>query len=253
MQKESQAMKLINTYLITGQIEILTGLHIGAGKDAVEIGGIDNPVVKNPYTGEPYIPGSSLKGKLRCLMEWATGCVETSEKMRGKTWEGGGETDPVKLASDPILRIFGTTNKKWEAGPTRLSVRDAYLNKDWKEQIVGRGLPLTEEKFENNIDRIQGKAGPGIRKTERVPAGAVFDMQMVYRVFDMSDEGTKDIDNLNNLYAIIRLLEQDALGGSGSRGYGRIKFTNIKKDGQDIQSQFESIDPSNLVKLRKVA
>ena len=247
-------MKLIKTYLITGQIEILTGLHIGAGKDAVEIGGIDSPVVKNPYTGEPYIPGSSLKGKLRCLMEWVTGCVETSEKMRGKTWEGGGETDPAKLASDPILRIFGTTNKKWEAGPTRLTVRDAYLNKEWKALIIERGLPLTEEKFENSIDRIQGKARDGgIRKTERVPAGARFDMQMVYRVFDMNDEGKADIDNLDNLYAIIRLLEQDALGGSGSRGYGRIQFTNLQKDGQDIQAQFESIDPSNLIKRKRVA
>jgi CRISPR-associated protein Csm3 len=253
MQKENQAMKLINTYLITGQIEILTGLHIGAGKDAVEIGGVDSPVVKNPYTGEPYIPGSSLKGKLRCLMEWVTGHVETSEKTLGKTWEGGGETDPAKLASDPILRIFGTTNKKWEAGPTRLIVRDAYLNKEWKEQIIEKGLPFTEEKFENNIDRIQGKAGVGIRKTERVPAGTIFDMQMVYRVFDINDEGKTDIDNLNHLYAIIRLLEQDALGGSGSRGYGRIKFSKLQKGGQDIQAQFESIDPSNLVKLRKVA
>lgn len=246
-------MKLIKTYLITGQIEILTGLHIGAGKDAVEIGGIDSPVVKNPYTGEPYIPGSSLKGKLRCLMEWVTGCVETSEKTLGKTWEGGGETDPVKLASDPILRIFGTTNKNWKAGPTRLVVRDAYLNKEWKDQIIERGLPLTEEKFENNIDRIQGKAGVGIRKTERVPAGARFDMQMVYRVFDMGDADQIDNDNLDNLYAIIRLLEQDALGGSGSRGYGRIKFTNLQKDGQDIQSEFESIDPSNLIKRKRVA
>ncbi|ABW66552.1 type III-A CRISPR-associated RAMP protein Csm3 [Desulfosudis oleivorans] len=242
-------MKLTTSYLITGQIEILTGLHIGAGKDAVEIGGVDNPVVKNPYTGEPYIPGSSLKGKLRCLMEWVTGCVEDS----GKTWEGGGETGPDKLAADPILRIFGTTSKNWDAGPTRLIVRDACLNKEWKERIIDRGLPLTEEKFENNIDRIQGKAGPGIRKTERVPAGSLFDFEMVYRIFDTNDEGRTDVDNLDNLFAIMRLLEQDALGGSGSRGYGRIRFDKLKKDGQDIQAKFESIDVSKLIKQQKVA
>jgi len=242
-------MKLITSYLITGQIEILTGLHIGAGKDAVEIGGVDSPVVKNPYSGEPYIPGSSLKGKLRCLMEWVTGCVDAS----GKTWEGGGETDPNKLSADPILRIFGTTSKNWEAGPTRLTVRDAYLNKEWKEQIIESGLPLTEEKFENNINRIQGKAGPGIRKTERVPAGSLFDFEMVYRVFDMNDQGLADMNNLDNLFAIMRLLEQDALGGSGSRGYGRIRFGKLRKDGRDIQTEYESLDTSTLIKHQKVA
>ncbi|MDY6833111.1 MAG: type III-A CRISPR-associated RAMP protein Csm3 [Thermodesulfobacteriota bacterium] len=242
-------MKLITSYLITGQIEILTGLHIGASKDAVEIGGIDNPVVKNPYTGEPYIPGSSLKGKLRCLMEWVTGCVEDS----GETWKSRGETDPDKLAADPILRIFGTTSKNWEAGPTRLIVRDACLNKEWKERIIDRGLPLTEEKFENNINRIQGKAGVGIRKTERVPAGSLFDFEMVYRVFDMNDQGRTDMDNLDNLFAIMCLLEQDALGGSVSRGYGRIRFGKLTKDGQDIQAKYESIDVSKLIKHQKVA
>jgi CRISPR-associated protein Csm3 len=243
-------MKLLNSHMITGQIEVLTGLHIGAGKDAVEIGGVDNPVVKNPYTGEPFIPGSSLKGKLRCMMEWATGRVDQN----GKIWDGGGENDPVKLSHDPILRIFGTTNKNWDAGPTRLVVRDSFLNPEWREKIVERGLPFTEEKFENSIDRIKGKARDGgIRKTERVPGGAIFDMQMVYRVFDMDDDGKKDMENLEELYAIIKLLEQDALGGSGSRGYGRVKFKNMKTNNEDIQDKFESIDLTKLSRQSRVA
>lgn len=242
-------MRLMHTHVITAQINIQTGLHIGAGKDAVEIGGVDSPVVKNPFTEEPYIPGSSLKGKLRCLMEWVTGRVEKN----GDTWKGDDETDPLKLGEDPILRIFGTTNKNWQAGPTRLTVRDAYLNAEWKKGIIDRGLPFTEEKFENNINRIEGKAGVGIRKTERVPAGAVFDMQMTYRVFDMGDKGAADTANLENLYAVMRLLEQDALGGSGSRGYGRIKFSNMKKDGQDCQEMFDALDPSTLIHLKRVA
>jgi len=82
-------MKLLATKILTGQIHVLTGLHIGAGKDAIEIGGIDSPVVKNPYTAEPYIPGSSLKGKLRCLMEWATNRVHP----KGTPWDGGTEQD----------------------------------------------------------------------------------------------------------------------------------------------------------------
>lgn len=236
-------MKLVESQKILGQIELLTGLHIGAGKDAIEIGGIDSPVVKHPHTGEPYIPGSSLKGKLRCLMEWASGRIETS----GKTWEGGSENNPAILALDPVLRIFGTTNKKWEAGPTRLIVRDASLDKNWLDQIIDRGLPLTEEKFENNIDRIQGKAGVGIRKTERVPAGAIFNIEMVYRIFDIGDGGKTDKENLINLYRAMRLLEQDALGGSGSRGYGRIRFNRLTLNGKDIQADFEKADPLKLM------
>jgi CRISPR-associated protein Csm3 len=242
-------MKLVKSLTITGQIEVLTGLHIGAGKDAIEIGGIDSPVVKNPHTSEPYIPGSSLKGKMRCLMEWATGKVERE----GETWAGGGETDEAKLAVDPVLRIFGTTLKSWKGGPTRLTVRDAFLNKAWRDGIVERGLSLTEEKFENNIDRIQGKAGVGIRKTERVPAGALFEMQIAYRIFDMGEGGKTDENNLTELYRVMRLLEHDALGGSGSRGYGRIKFNHLQLDGKDLQAEFEAVDPTGLMPSARAA
>ncbi|ABK17038.1 type III-A CRISPR-associated RAMP protein Csm3 [Syntrophobacter fumaroxidans] len=236
-------MRLVASKILTGHIRVLTGLHIGAGKDAIEIGGVDSPVVKNPYTDEPYIPGSSLKGKLRCLMEWATNRVEES----GKTWEGGGEKDPVRLAQDPVLRIFGTTSKQWVAGPTRLVVRDCSLNEQWRDSLIGRGLPFTEEKFENNIDRIQGKAGVGIRKTERVPAGAVFDLMMVYRVFDTGDQGEQDKRLFKEFLRVMRLLEHDALGGSGSRGYGRIKFENLRVDGEDFQQQFLAIAPEEII------
>jgi CRISPR-associated protein Csm3 len=237
-------MNLVTTHTITGTIKLLTGLHIGAGKDAIEIGGVDSPVAKNPYTGEPYIPGSSLKGKLRCLFEWATGRVHP----KGDVWDGGSEKDLSKLAADPILRIFGTTRKGgWEGGPTRLVVRDAYLALDWRNDIVDRGLSFTEEKTEVSIDRIQGKAaGMGPRKTERVPAGASFEFQMIYRVFDMGDSGATDEEYLPQLYQIMRLLEHDALGGSGSRGYGRVKFQDLKQDGRDIQAEFEAIDPAGL-------
>lgn len=242
-------MKLVATKIITGHVEVLTGLHIGAGKDAIEIGGVDSPVVKNPYTGEPYIPGSSLKGKLRCLMEWATNRVRDD----GKTWDGSEESDPDRLAQDPVLRIFGTTNKKWNAGPTRLIVRDSALNANWRQGLVERGLPLTEEKFENNIDRIQGKAGIGIRKTERVPAGAIFDMTMAYRVFDTGDEGRIDEECFQAFLKVMRLLEHDALGGSGSRGYGRVRFANLQINGEGIQEKFQAIAPEEIIALRRSA
>ncbi len=242
-------MRLVTSKILTGHIRILTGLHIGAGKDAIEIGGIDSPIVKNLYTQEPYIPGSSLKGKLRCLMEWATNRVEDD----GDTWEGGGEKDPDRLSQDPVLRIFGTTNKQWNAGPTRLVVRDCTFNKTWRDLLVQRGLPFTEEKFENNIDRIRGKAGVGIRKTERVPAGAVFDLMMVYRVFDTGDGGQQDTDLFRQFLQVLRLLEFDALGGSGSRGYGRIKIEDLEVDGKPYQEEFEKIAPEEIIELRRSA
>lgn len=241
-------MRLIRSRILTGRIQVFTGLHIGAGKDAIEIGGIDSPVVKNPYTSEPYIPGSSLKGKLRCLMEWATNRVTD-----GKTWDGGGEKDPEKLAKDPVLRIFGTTNSNWKAGPTRLLVRDCPFNEEWRKSLIERGLPFTEEKFENNIDRIQGKAGQGIRKTERVPAGASFDMTMIYRIFDTNDRGKTDEDCFEDLLKVMRLLEYDALGGSGSRGYGRIRFQQLSLDGEDLQEKFEAISPETLINFGRTA
>lgn len=242
-------MRLVTTKILTGRIHVLTGLHIGAGKDAIEIGGIDSPVVKNPYTSEPYIPGSSLKGKLRCLMEWATDRIHP----KGDTWDGGDIQDHEELVRDPVLRIFGTTNKAWTGGPTRLIVRDCSLNEAWSTGIVQRGLSFTEEKFENNINRIQGKAGVGIRKTERVPAGALFDLVMVYRVFDTGDEGSLDLKYFGELLKVMRLLEYDALGGSGSRGYGRIRFEELRVDGESYQDQYEGIGADEILGLRRSA
>jgi CRISPR-associated protein Csm3 len=143
-------------------------------------------------------------------------------------------------AGDPVLRIFGTPAKReeWGGGPTRLIVRDAALDKAWRDAALRGGI-LTEEKTEVVIDRIAGKAHDrvGPRQTERVPAGAGFEVEVVYRLFDWDgDGGKRDHDCLNWLLQGFDLLEQDALGGSGSRGYGRVKFENltlIAPDGTD--------------------
>jgi CRISPR-associated protein Csm3 len=220
-------IRMIGRARIEGRIELRSGLHIGAGKETIEIGGIDNPVVKHPHTGEPYIPGSSLKGKLRFLLEWSFGKLRDD----GHVWgfnDASGQTFDV---NDPVLRIFGTPAKreKWQGGPTRLVVRDAPLARDWLTETLGRGLPLTEEKTEVLIDRIAGKAldGVGPRRTERVPAGAVFDLAMVFRLYDTGDGGKQDKQCLNWLLQGLDFLEQDALGGSGSRGYGRVRFDGL--------------------------
>lgn len=228
-------MQLTQRIQIKGHIELVSGLHIGMGKDAIEIGGIDSPVVKHPHNGMPYIPGSSLKGKLRSLLEWHLGKLE----LNGAVW--GSDRDGRYDGADPVLRIFGTTHKEWKDGPTRLLVRDAMLNDDWKKNIIDRNLPLTEEKFENNINRIQGKAGIGIRKIERVPAGALFNFEMVYRVFDLNDQGAADKKNLKHLLQAMQLLELDALGGSGSRGYGRVRFAVLEVDGKSFVTIGEAL------------
>ncbi len=213
---------------VTGKIVVRSGLHIGAGKDTIEIGGIDNPVVKHPHNQEPYIPGSSLKGKLRFLFEWAFHKIRTDGQPWGIDDRFNQEFDPT----DPVLRIFGTAAKRdrWAMGPTRLVMRDAKLDEAWRNQIVADGLPLTEDKTEVMIDRIAGKAHDrvGPRQTERVPAGARFDFEFSFRLYDTSDQGERDKECLNWTIAGLGLIEQDALGGSGSRGYGRVSFEDLE-------------------------
>ncbi|HXG31807.1 MAG TPA: type III-A CRISPR-associated RAMP protein Csm3 [Bryobacteraceae bacterium] len=230
----SAHIEYVGRHTITGTVEVVTGLRIGAGKETIEIGGLDNPVIKHPHTQEPYIPGSSLKGKLRSLMEWAMNRIEDN----GAVWG----TRTVRNG-DEILRIFGVTSDEWKDGPSRLVVRDAFLNKDWAREKIGEGLPLTEEKTEVVIDRIQGKAGgPGPRRMERVPAGARFDLEMVFKVYSVNgDGGEGDRRCLELLVQAMKLLEQDALGGSGSRGYGKVRFCDLKLDGKPIQEQFDAI------------
>jgi CRISPR-associated protein Csm3 len=233
-------IRLNHVYTISATLVARSGLHIGAGKDDIEIGGIDNPVIKHPFTQEPYIPGSSIKGKLRSLLEWALGCIEEDGSVWGSRRRG--EYDN----SDVILRIFGTANSgegKWQGGPTRLIVRDAPLDPEWARKIRDQGLALTEEKQEVSIDRIQGKAKDGgIRRTERVPAEARFSLDMRFKVFDLDgDGGERDKECLNYLVEALKLLENDALGGSGSRGYGRMQVENLAVDGRSVQAQFDSI------------
>jgi CRISPR-associated protein Csm3 len=231
----SASIEYLKTHTITGTVEVLTGLRIGAGKETIEIGGLDNPVIKHPHKHEPYIPGSSLKGKLRSLMEWAMNRIEDN----GAVWG----TKTVK-PGDEILRIFGVTSDDWKDGPSRLIVRDAFLNPAWANEKIQEGLPLTEEKTEVVIDRIQGKAASGIgpRRMERVPSGARFDLEMVFKIYSVNqDGGAGDRRCLQLLLQAMKLLEQDALGGSGSRGYGKVRFLDLKLDGKSIQDRFDAI------------
>ena len=220
----------------SAKLHLVSGLHVGAGNDRIEIGGIDNPVLKHPHTNEPYIPGSSIKGRVRFLLEWAFGKV----RQDGKPW--GSESNKENSASDPadpILRIFGNALKEWRGGPTRLLLRDCPLDVAWLNRTLDAGLPLTEEKTEVVINRIEGKAHAiGPRTTERVPAGAIFDFAFAFRLYDTGDAGKHDQDCFNWFLAGLSLLEEDALGGSGSRGYGRIRFENLEVNNQRLDNRF---------------
>lgn len=225
-------MKLIGYKTINGIVEVVTGLHIGGSTAIIEIGGRDNPVIRNPRTREPYIPGSSLKGKMRSLLEWSDGKVNWNP---GKNDHG----DPHKWCKDMgcnICVVFGTSADEAELGPSRLIVRDAYLAKAFTDDMKKRNpewthLDITEDKSENSINRISARANP--RSLERVVAGVRFDFSMSYRVFDMGgdDNGTRDEGLFNTVLEGLKLIEKDTLGGAGSRGCGQVKIMIDLGDG----------------------
>lgn len=218
-------MKQIAIKKITGKIRVKTGLHIGAGNEKVEIGGMDNPIIRNPLTREPYIPGSSIKGKTRSLLEWKLGKVLDSKG------------DPCKCgkADCEICRVFGcANNSKNESatedsrGPTRLIVRDAVLTEEWAKKFR-EGKAIVEEKSENSLNRITAVANP--RPIERVVSGVEFNFEIVYRVIDTGDNGATDEKYFETVVKEgLKLLQNDYLGGGGTRGNGEIEFVDLKDE-----------------------
>lgn len=215
-------MKLVKNHIIQGKIECLSGLHIGGNKDNIEIGDIDNPVIKNPITGYPYIPGSSLKGSLRSGMELKNGKLGFGDKQ--------GNQGPCSCGKCDICKIFGTTAKKHSLGPTRIIVRDANLSEETKAMIREKELgDYLEIKTEATIDRNSGKAfNP--RTQERVPESFRFDLEIVVKQLDIDNEQ----NIINFVKEAMSQLEYSYLGGSGSRGSGKIKFVDLTLDGQKI-------------------
>ncbi len=215
--------KLINTKRITGKITVITGLHIGGSTELMEIGGVDNPIIKNPVDNSPYIPGSSLKGKMRSLMEWKLGLLSAN----GKPYTSD-------RPDCPITRVFGGMAGATKFGPTRLVVRDAFLTAE-SRKAFDEGQELTEVKHENSIDRITSEANP--RPLERVVPGVAFDLDIAYKVIDTDDGGAVDENYFQEVVLrALALVQEDFLGGSGSRGCGRIRFDDLKDEkGKPLQ------------------
>jgi len=210
---ENTGAKLLKKIEITGKIVCKTGLHIGGSYTAMNIGGVDKSVIRNPLDGKPYIPGSSLKGKLRSLLQISSGAIELLEKPIGEVKFG-----PTNNNLDADLFGNASGNKKdIQQKPSRLIIRDCnLLNSDIL--LKKTEIPYTEAKTEVIIDRITSVANP--RQIERVPAGAEFNLNMILNIW--SDDNEKEL--LNNLFKALELLHDDYLGGNGSRGYGQVSI-----------------------------
>ncbi len=226
-------LTFLGKLLLEGEIHCQTGLHIGAGKGSLEIGGADNPVVKDAF-GIPYIPGSSLRGRLRSLLEQTLGLATPQElvylsKRRGqevRIHQSDRPDDDVCVLfgrnSGRVERVSGETTEAATATPARLTVYDASLILDSITPQMRENLDdeLTEVKSENAVDRITSQANP--RTLERVPAGARFRFRMVMDVLCPEDKPL-----LARVVEGLRLLEDDALGGGGGRGNGRVTFGSL--------------------------
>jgi CRISPR-associated protein Csm3 len=212
-------MQFKENLIVSGCIICDTGMHIGGAKESIEIGGIDNIVIRDAESDLPFIPGSSLKGKMRSLIE-----LNDTQATRNIINNNGG---PCKCGMCLPCKIFGVSaddniTEGKQTGPTRLIVRDAFPTdetlKVWEgnEEVVDGA----EVKYENSIDRITSSANP--RPSERVPKGSEFNLEMIFSVYDDEDR-----NNFKGVFEALKLLEDNYLGGSGTRGYGKIKFKDI--------------------------
>jgi len=206
--------------LISGKIELLTGLRIGGSTSAMSIGGIDNIIIRNPIDNKPYIPGSSLKGKMRALIELRDGTIGNKEM-------GAVEHGPSENPETLSCRLFGNSSGDKKQRPSCIIVRDCKLLTP-EDKFSNADIPYAEVKTEVVIDRITSAAVP--RAMERVPAGAEFSLNLVINIFDEHSEDDEKL-LVQTTFDALRLLQDDYLGGSGSRGYGQIKFhiENVKE------------------------
>lgn len=208
--------------LISCELTVLTGLHIGGSSVFSSIGSVNNPIIRDAWTGAPVIPGSSIKGKLRTLLA-------RSQKQDFITQEC--KDDP-----EIISRLFGRAadHKNKSPGNARLQFADAFLiNGDELKHTSG----YTEIKYENSISRLTGMANP--RPVERVVRGAKFAVHIGYDIHQHK-EIEEDFENISKA---LKLLSMDYLGGHGSRGYGRVGFSefSVKLLGEVIAVDSEKL------------
>ena len=228
-------------FIITGKIKVLTGLHIGTSGDFSAIGAVDNIVIRDTVTNKPIIPGSSLKGKMRYLLSRAK--YNSTLTMPN-----------IKEEHNEIRRLFGSSGNKEKNEMivlSRLQFCDMLLREKDYGRDVEFDLPYTEIKYENTIDSVTCVANP--RQQERVPAGSEFDFILIYNIENTENMEEEVKCDFENILLMFELLEDDYLGGHGTRGYGRVKFEDLKliekvyiKENEDdieyLKSEIENIE-----------
>ncbi len=196
---------------ITGTLKVVTGLHIGGSGAFAAIGAVDSPVIKDVKTADPIIPGSSLKGKMRTLL-----AKRYNEKVAEKPDQD----------ADCICSLFGSA-ANGTPRPGRLLFTDMYLSNSEELKNFNIIHPV-EVKFENGINRSTAVANP--RQIERVIRGSEFGLDLVYETpgqMDAEQAGQQILSDFRLICDGFKLMKYDYLGGSGSRGYGKVDFTDL--------------------------
>lgn len=240
--------KLAKKIFITGKIKTLTGLHIGGNNNSVDIGGIDAYVIRDAMTGKPYIPGSSLKGKMRSLLEQVFG--NYAQVNMGAVKNGASDDE-----RQDTVKLFGTAKGNDNNIPSKIIVRDCSLLSDYSD--ITELAQYTEVKTEVVIDRITAAAMP--RSLERVPAGAEFNLDIVLNIWEGGENELSEEETLRLVFMAMLLLESDYLGGKGSRGCGQIKigiekiqqrsaafYNDMNKIKEGSYEQTKHVIPTNL-------
>lgn len=209
--------QLLGKILIQAELTVETGLHIGGSNDYAPIGAVDSVFVRDPFTRQPIIPGSSVKGKMRTLLAKARNGARMVQ-------------NPVE-DEKVVRRLFGATGEK-QVLLSRLQFSDLFINRkaERKFEKLDTDTYMGEVKFENTIERGTGTAMP--RQIERVPRGTTFDFRLIYNI-ENEEELNEDMEVLAQGF---RLLQLDYLGGHGSRGYGRVSFSDFFIERIDIET-----------------
>ncbi len=227
MTDTPRTVKLVGRIFLTFTIEAKTGLHIGGSPGTLAIGNVDNPVIRNPLNNQPYVPGSSLRGKMRSQFEKDTGSPQNNS-IGQVTIHTCKEAEPYQTC--PVCRTFGIPGEYPHSETSRLIVRDAFLTEASAADLerIRTDLPFTEVKWEAAIDRVTSAAVP--RQQERVPAGAKFQGALTFSLYSRADLALFD-----NVLRALLLVEEDYLGGQGSRGSGQVVFVDPTIKGRSNQ------------------
>ena len=228
------SIQLHGKIFLKGTIKACTGLHIGGNSGELDIGGIDNPIIRNAFNRQPYIPGSSVRGKMRGLLD--RHFDKPLEKRVGRDVRVHECQTPADYNECPVCQVFGVAPQgalRGETMPTRVIVRDTFLTRESLDALdrADTDTDFTEIKTEVAIDRITSAATP--RQQERVPAGATFGpFQIVHSLYTQDENGKgnqlqNELQFFDTVLTGIELLEDDYLGGAGSRGSGQIAFKDL--------------------------